>query len=276
MGELSKIEWTDSTFNPWIGCARISPGCDNCYAEAMAKRRGWHDWQNSTPRMLTSDANWRKPLAWNRRAEAEGIRWRVFCASLADVFDPQVPQRWRERLWALIEATPHLDWLLLTKRPNLAASFLPAKWLARMPRNVWLGFTAEDQAHYERRWEYVAEIPAAVRFVSYEPAIGRLENLHLHWATDALPDWVIAGGESGPGARLMETDWARRILGQCSELDIAFFFKQWGTYASNPLTETLGPVEVQLHDPKVNGKGGALLDGRLWREFPDPTVRLAA
>lgn len=272
MAENSKIEWCTHTFNPVIGCTRVSPGCDNCYAEAMAARYDWHDWGSDTPRRVTSDANWGKPLRWNRMAAAAGERHRVFCASLADVFDPKWPDGVRERLWELIAATPNLDWLLLTKRPNLVARFAPAAWQEHgWPANIWLGFTAEDQEHYERRWPHIAAVPAAVRFVSYEPAVGPLGDLHLHWETELLPDWVIVGGESGPRARVMDPEWARQVLRQCHELDIAIFLKQWGIYEANPLVfeEGLGIAEAKLADPPANGKGGALLDGFLYREFPE-------
>lgn len=124
MAENSKIEWCDHTFNPWIGCTKISAACDNCYAEAFAKRTGGPKWGKDEPRRLTSHANWQKPLAWDRKAARLGVRYRVFCASLADVFDVEVPDDWRDRLLALIAATPHLDWLLLTKRPKVAADYL--------------------------------------------------------------------------------------------------------------------------------------------------------
>lgn len=124
MAENSKIEWTDHTFNPWIGCTKVSPACDNCYAETFAKRTGGPKWGKDEPRRLTSHANWQKPLAWDRKAARLGVRYRVFCASLADVFDVEVPDDWRDRLLALIAATPHLDWLLLTKRPKVAADYL--------------------------------------------------------------------------------------------------------------------------------------------------------
>ena len=267
MGERTEISWTDHTFNPVIGCAKVSPGCTNCYAEAMAKRYGWHDWQNDTPRHVTSAGYWAQPHRWNRAAELAGERHRVFCASLADVFDPQWPAGIRDRLWETIDATPWLDWLLLTKRPHLARRFWPASWLGSdVPApNVWLGFTAEDQAHYDRRWHHVAALPAVVRFVSFEPALGRVA-LKSH--NGLRPDFVICGGESGPGARPMAAYWARQMQKQCELRGIAFFFKQWGQYANNPLTRAVGELEAKLRDPKTNGKGGALLDGVLYRELP--------
>ena len=269
MAENTGIEWADATFNAWIGCASVSPGCDNCYAESMANRRGWHDWQNDTPRHVTSDAYWRQPHRWNRAAEAEGRRWRVFCGSLMDVFDPQAPREVRERLWDLIEATPWLDWLLLTKRPQLIKTFLPDRYGDNgLPANVWLGFSAEDQEHFDRRWKHVAALGATVKFVSYEPALGSLTLRGPVLGRHVLPDWVICGGESGHGARPMDPDWARAVRDQCEEWGIPLFFKQWGQIGNNPLEQELGSLEAQLRDPKSNGKGGALLDDVLHREFP--------
>ena len=269
MGEHTSIEWCSHTFNPWIGCAAVSPGCDNCYAETLAHRRGWHDWQNSTPRKTMSDDYWRQPLRWNRRAEAARVRERVFCASLADVFDPQAPHEERHRLWRLVAETPHLDWLILTKRPNLAERFLPRGFDAERWPNVWLGFSAEDQEHFDLRWPYVAELDAAVRFVSYEPMLGPLSL--LKWAGSQLPDWLIWGGESGPGARPCKADWARLIVAECVLFNVAVFGKQWGSYSNNPLIveDRLSYSEVASHlDPPEHGKGGAHLDGELYREMP--------
>ena len=265
MAEVSKIEWTDSTFNPWVGCQKVSPGCDHCYAEAWSKRTGQVEWGPHGERRRTSVANWKKPRDWQRDADwferTADHKHRVFCASLADVFDNRVPEHWRADLFALIRATPRLDWLLLTKRPQNMRQFLPADWGTGYP-NVWLGTTAEDQKHFNMRWRPLASTPATVRFISYEPAVGSIE------LGDAHPDWIITGGESGPGARHCEAAWFRSMRDQCSAQNIAFFHKQWGTWQSNPLAceGGMSRAEVLLHDP--HGKGGGLLDGRLWREFP--------
>lgn len=224
MAENSKIEWCDHTFNPWVGCTKVSPACDHCYAEGWAKRTGQaHLW--SGERRRTSLANWRQVAAWDRKAMVSGKRSRVFCASLADVFDNQADPEWRAMLWRLIADTSALDWLLLTKRPQNIAKMLPADWGDGYP-NVWLGTTAEDAAHYNQRWHHVAAIPAVVRFLSFEPALGAIGDLGL-WS-DGSPDWVIAGGESGPGARPMHPDWAREARDQCNLAGVAFFMKQMG------------------------------------------------
>ena len=150
----------------------------------------------------------------------------MFCASLADWLDNQVPKQWRFDLGQLIEDTPELDWLLLTKRPQNIAKMLPTDWSNGYP-NVWLGITAEDGERYRMRWPILSRIPAVVRFVSYEPAIAPLGPVDIDKA-DGLPDWIICGGESGPGARRMKPTWARAVRDECADLDIAFFMKQIG------------------------------------------------
>jgi protein gp37 len=269
MAERSKIEWTDSTFNPWIGCTNISPGCDHCYAEAQNKYRGWAEWGPHGERRRTSDANWKKPLQWNAAADLflteTGRRRRVFCASLADVFDNQAPDQWRSALFDLIRSTPKLDWQLLTKRPQNVSKMLPSDWGRGYP-NVWLGATAEDEIRYQQRWPALARIPAVVRFVSYEPAIGPLGDP----GPGAVPDWIISGGESGPRARPMAASWARQVRDACTARGIAYLHKQWGSYQNNPLVAERG---MSIEDAKATdceGKGGARLDDRLHRDFPVP------
>lgn len=239
MAENSKIEWTTHTFNPWIGCQKVSPGCDHCYAEAMMDHRyGKVEWGPHGERKRTSVANWRKPRQWAKASN--GSRPRVFCASLADVFDNKAPDGARADLFDLIRSTPELDWLLLTKRPENIRKMLPADWSDGWP-HVWLGTTCEDQANYDRRWPIMASVPAAVRFISYEPAIGKLGYV---WGK---PDWIICGGESGAGARLMEADWARGVRDQCSASGIAFFMKQMT--GKKPIPEDL--MVRQFPMPKI-------------------------
>ena len=189
MAETSKIEWTDSTFNPWIGCTNISAGCDHCYAEDLNNYRGWVEWGPHGTRRLTADSTWKHPVKWERDAvkfqAQHGRRQRVFCASLADVFDNRAPAGARERLFALIKATPNLDWQLLTKRPENMKRFLPADWGDGYP-NVWLGTTTEDQESFDRRWSILRATPAAVRFISYEPAIGPVNLLSAPWIPGRL------------------------------------------------------------------------------------------
>ena len=221
MAELSKIEWCDSTFNPWTGCQAVSPACDHCYAEALEKRFGHTDrWGPHGTRVRTSTTYWKQPIKWNKQAEAYGIRRRVFCASLADVFDHKAPQEWRTDLWRLINDTPHLDWLLLTKRPQNVCRMVPSSWGDGWP-NVWLGATVENAEEMIRRAHALASVPAAVVFWSVEPMLSAITLPN----TD-LPDWIICGGESGPHKRPFDLTAARSLRDQCAANGIAFFFKQ--------------------------------------------------
>lgn len=257
MGENTDIEWATHTFNPWTGCTAVSPACDNCYAEAWAKRSGVVGWGAHAERRLTSPANWKKPLQWARKrayivdyATKKGIevppRPRVFCASLADVFDNHAPQEWRQDLLKLIAETPELDWMLLTKRPQNISKmafndFTPF-------RNVWLGVTAENQAEYDRRWRALQEIPAAVRFISYEPALGPLKL----WPAP-YPDLVICGGEdrARPGRPTNEQvlGWSRDLRDECQQAGVKFFFKQ--TVGKGEV-----PPDLMIRDMPTSPAGG--------------------
>jgi protein gp37 len=289
MAENSNIEWTDHTFNPWIGCQKVSPGCDHCYAEtwdARGLQQRETRWGPHAARTRTSAANWRKPLAWNKAAQAAGKRARVFCASLADVFDnhASILPEWRAALWQLIAATPHLDWLLLTKRPQNIAKMLPEGWGDGWP-NVWLGTTVENQTEADRRIPHLLATPAAVRFLSCEPLLGpvdltRLDMLNIfrvlrtaddetwprnffdalrgksdiHPIHNAEPSWgalhwIIVGGESGPNARPMHPDWARSLRDQCGAAGVPFFFKQWGQWGHALHMEGVTAVSVATARP---------------------------
>lgn len=227
MAENTLISWAHDTFNPWEGCTRISPACDHCYAAERAHRFGNdHLWAGHLRR--TSPANWRKPLKWNREAAASGKPRRVFCASLADVFDNQAPQAWRDDLWALIEATPHLTWMLLTKRPQKIVGMVPPAWLIHPPANVWYGSTIENRATLAQRAHHLAEVPAALRFWSCEPLLEDLGDVTPLLTGLGL---IIAGGESGPKARPSHPVWWRSLRNQCVKAGKPFHFKQWGEWA---------------------------------------------
>jgi protein gp37 len=188
MAEVSEISWTDATFNPWIGCTKISPACDRCYAARDNERRKWVDgWGTGVPRRRTK--TWGDPLKWNRKAAETGYRPRVFCASLADVFDNEVDQAWRDDLWQLLRETPNLRWILLTKRIGNAAKMLPPDW--PFP-NAGLMSTLENQEVWDRDYRKLIALPAAWHGVSAEPLLGPID------IGDAKPDWIITGGESGP------------------------------------------------------------------------------
>lgn len=231
MAENSTIEWTDHTFNPWIGCTKVSPGCDHCYAEAlMDVRHGRAKWGAGNPRARTAEANWRKPLAWNRNAaafaEQHGRKQRVFCSSLADVFDNEVDPQWRVDLFALIDATPNLDWLLLTKRVGNVAPMMKAMGRETLGVNVWLGATIVNRDEMLRDAPKLHAAPAVITFWSCEPLLGDVGDI----PPDLMPDWIIAGGESGAGARPTQQNWVRRLRDQCAKTAAAFLFKQWGEW----------------------------------------------
>jgi len=239
----SKIEWTDHTFNPWEGCQKVGPGCDHCYAETRnARFAGGQavNWGPGAPRRRTSAANWRKPLAWNAAHEAffaeHGRRQRVFCASLADVFDNAVDAEWRQDLANLILATPNLDWLLLTKRIGNVEKLVDGG-VFRQLSNVWLGASIVNQLEADRDIPKLLALPARVRFLSMEPLLGPVDlypflEPSMHEGVD-MPglDWVIVGGESGPQARPMSIQWARELRDQCDRAAVPFLFKQWGEWA---------------------------------------------
>lgn len=263
MSERSKIAWCDHTFNPWWGCRQISPGCDHCYAKALAERfrprcKIW----NTKDRLTFGMQHWDEPLRWNQRAWARGRSESVFVGSMCDVFDPDGPKDQREGLWNLIAETPYLDWLLLTKRPDSPVAFdWPLNWV-----NVRVGVTVENGAYIDRIGELL-RIPARSYFVSFEPLLGPVDprlcpapddvlackrgadedspvgcmecDSGRHWVNVTrcdhrnCLDWVIVGGESGPGARPIAANWVRAIRDACVVAQIPFFFKQW-TRRSGP------------------------------------------
>lgn len=352
----TKIQWADYTFNPWRGCTKVSEGCANCYAETLSLRNPavLGQWGPGKPRVLASEDMWKSPVRWNSEAtrfaecfvckkrevrktdgiglaccgtpgchalpetESQRSRPRVFCASLADVFDPEVPTAWRQRLLQLIDDTPHLDWLLLTKRPELIGPLMQdamrgnfdrhKTFAAHMP-NVWLGATVENQARAEERIPHLLDIQAKVRFLRCEPFLGPLnlealplspnDSTFLYWPLDgrhvrdgmneprALPGsqtihWIIAGGESGPGARPMHPDWARSLRDQCQAAGVPFLFKQWGCWL--PVSQARWAEDLRA-DRELKGHrfddgtlmlrmaketAGRVLDGRTHDDFPAP------
>lgn len=252
MGIETGIQWTDHSFNPWWGCARVSPGCVHCYAETMAARWGTK-WGTQAERRFFGDKHWNEPERWNKAAEKAGVRRRVFCASMADVFeDRRDLDVHRARLWKLITRTPNLDWQLLTKRPEHAdrlwaqamvdafdgLPLIGPRWLS----NVWLGTSVEDQKRADERIPELLGVPAAVRFLSVEPLLGPVDLGRYLWddgeSVEGIPaqpssprdsiGWVIVGGESGPGARPMQVEWARSIVRQCKDAGVSVFVKQLG------------------------------------------------
>jgi protein gp37 len=266
MGKNSRIEWTDHTFNPWWGCTKVSEACKHCYAEAWSKRVGQKVWGPKAERRFFGDRHWLEPIKWNADAVANKKRRRVFCASMADVFEERESLApWRAKLWELIEATSQLDWLLLTKRPEYVGEL--TRWVDTWPRNVWLGTTVEDQESADCRLPHLA----AVRFISAEPLLGSL-NIRT-WLGTTI-DWVITGGESGPKARPSSPSWFRDLLGQCMEADVPFHFKQWGDWMPGQQQKTTFVAQAREVDDgtvmlRVGKKvAGRLLDGEMWDGLP--------
>ena len=286
MGENSKIAWCHHTWNPWWGCVRVSPGCDHCYADAWAKRTGHGDIWDTDKRRYFGDKHWNEPLKWNRKAEQEGIRYRVFCASMADVFDNVVEDKWRIRLFELTKATPHLDWLLLTKRIGNVPKMLPADWGDGYP-NVWMGISVVNQMEAERDIQKLLRINAVIRWISAEPLLGSInvgpylsrDNMFpLPNFKDPLPGltWIVCGGESGPGARPCDVEWIRSIISQCKAAGVAVFCKQLGRcpqifriFYNTPFNGTpqTGTVYLELKDRKGGDPSEWPLDLRV-RDFP--------
>jgi protein gp37 len=311
MAEATAISWCDSTFNPWVGCTKLSLACDHCYAERLMDHRLHRvQWGPGQPRQRTSAANWRQPLLWEREHEAfmlaHGRRRRVFCASLADVFDNEVPPEWRADLFGLIQATPHLDWQLLTKRIGNAWKMMAdacgwsmASLKLPLP-NVWLGATICNQAEADRDIPKLLAVPARVRFLSIEPMLGPIDLFAVPRPRfDAMPgaelhvlpnlDWVICGGESGPQARPMHPDWVRSLRDQCAAAGVPFHVKQWGEWTPDPdddrgsvawgittsgeLLKNNAAFNARTGDAEVMFRVGTkhtgrLLDGRTHDEFP--------
>jgi len=292
VSENSKIEWTEHTFNPWWGCTKISEGCAHCYAAMFANRVGfsnagskfriWGD--DARRRMFDGDEHWNAPLRWNAVAEKLGVMHRVFCGSMCDILENReefIVPRWR--VFELITKTPSLLWLLLSKRPENARELLPCAWWEKWPRNVMFGTTIENQARLEERMFHIRALNnrGARIFLSCEPLLSALDwegyrfagqrNARLRYV-----DWVVAGGESGPGARPMHPDWIRKLRDDCTEnytrglRPIPFLFKQWGEY--HPLTRTNGIHESPFggqHMMHVGKKAaGRVLDGRTWDGVP--------
>lgn len=337
MGETSKIEWTDATFNPWIGCAHVHAGCTHCYAESFAKRYGKATWGPNGTRVKTGDAYWRKPLKWNREAERDGVRRRVFCASLADVFEewegPILDHHWQQlygieghreyeteaylsqvkhegdwryaavtmddlRLdfFRLIDETPWLTWLVLTKRPQNVRRMWPNARL--MPDadpyrlngyrpNVWLGTSVSNQLTADAMVPELLKCRdlCPVLFLSAEPLLGPVDILkHIGTTRERkisgqaiyMPpatQWVIVGGESGHGARPFNIEWARSIRNQCKAAGVACFIKQLGTRPHCTIGNNHRHPDwvswCKLKDPKGGDWSEWPEDLRV-RQFPQP------
>lgn len=263
MGENSAIEWTDHTFNPWRGCDKVSPGCDNCYMFRDQRRYG------RDPEQVVRCQDWSKPLKWDQEAKGLGVRRLVFTCSWSDFFHAKADP-WRREAWELIRRTPNLIYQILTKRPALVPKRLPGDWGDGYP-NVWLGVSAEDQRTANERIPALLYTPATVRFISAEPLLGPINLTRLmqmgtvlqtdclegrdyhaddsyNWTPQESVDWVIVGGESGPGHRLMELAWARSIVEQCRSAGVACFVKQLGGWPDKQTEISTFPPSLQVRE----------------------------
>lgn len=269
MGQNTGIEWTDHTFNPWWGCTKVSPGCAHCYAETWSLRYGHEIWGPQRSRRTFGQNHWQEPLKWNRTALQQGRRRRVFCASMADVFEDNASiVTERAKLWDLISETPMLDWLLLTKRPENMERM--TRWGDMWPFNVWAMTSVENQLQANRRVPTIVNVPAVVRGLSVEPLLGPV-NLDK-WIGSV--QWVIVGGESGPRARPMNPYWVRRLRDQCVEAGVPFFFKQWGEwvpFTTEGVDDASHGANWRIMMNRVGKKAaGRLLDSQIWHQLPDP------
>ena len=306
MAEISKIAWTKSTWNPWIGCTKISVthgelqgGCDNCYAERQDARKvfgGATHFGTGVPRMRTSIQNWNQVRRWNKAApntEFAGRKgfWPVFCASLADIFDNEVPDEWRRDFWALVKECSNLTFIIVTKRVGNVEKMLPPDWGGGYP-NVWLMITVVNQVEANRDISKLLKVPAVMRGLSVEPMLGPVDlRLWLgidhrspasRWERGGVNQglhWVVSGGESGNNARPMHADWARTLRGQCAAAGVPYLFKQWGEWVPMMGHAQGVPVREEKHthqDGTIMGwagkeAAGRRLDGVLHDEFPSLT-----
>jgi protein gp37 len=313
MADGTAIEWTDATWNPVTGCSVVSPGCTNCYAMRLAGTRLKH---HPTRAGLTIDTKagpvWNGQVRLNREALHQPLGWKrprmIFVCAHGDLFHEAVPDEWIDQVFAVMALCPQHTFQVLTKRSARMRAYiarLAERWenldgegfgqlaadLTRSPcaagaieevsfplPNVWLGVSAEDQRRYDDRRRHLDGTPAALKFWSIEPMLGPI-NMHIQFVK---PDWVIVGGESGPGARPMHPDWARSIRDQCAAADVPFFFKQWGAFRALTKAEHGQACGATLvhgadpHDPDSymlpapKKAAGRLLDGVEHSAFPAP------
>lgn len=304
MGEKTGILWCHHTFNSWWGCQKLNQECANCYAATWANRMGFSNlWgpKKTSERRFFEDHHWNEPLTWNRKAEKAGERRRVFLGSMMDIFEdfPGLNEQ-RERVYKLIESTPWLDWMLLTKRIENGFHMFPERWLFNLPRNVWMGITAGTQKSFDESWPILQSLthayPFQVIYISAEPLLEKVDyseafdddNIGDEDASYFLRpvDWIIAGGESGAKARPCHPDWVRSIREQCKETETKFMFKQWGEWL--PRSQVDSTMQGDLAMANVFGKdfqyhhwqdgsdsirvgkekAGRKIDDRTWEEIP--------
>lgn len=242
----SKIEWTEETWNPTTGCTKVSAGCKHCYAETMAKRlqaMGAPGYENGfdfnmMPDRLEQPLRKKKPTKY-------------FVNSMSDLFHEEMDPLFLDKIMGVMDLTPQHIYQILTKREDAMYNYFQKR---RIPENIWLGITCEDRKNGVPRIDKLREIPAKIKFLSVEPLLEDIGEINLTGI-----DWVIVGGESGPKARPMKPEWAMNIKRQCEEQNVAFFFKQWGTWGAD------GVKRSKKHN-------GRLLAGKEWNEYPEKVV----
>jgi len=250
MTTISRIEWTEQTWNPTVGCTKISPGCKNCYAETMARRlkaMGTPGYENGfeltlLPQRLDDPIKRKKPTVY-------------FVNSMSDLFHEKIADDYIERVFKVIEETPQHTYQILTKRAARMARYFKSR---PVPRNAWLGVSVEDKKYGVPRIDHLRKVPASIRFLSVEPLLQDVGELNL-----ADIHWVIVGGESGPKARPMKMQWAESVQRQCEAQDVAFFFKQWGGWGADGKR-------------RAKAANGRILNGRTWDEMPNGVVERVA
>ena len=282
MAQFSKIEWTHHTFNGWWGCIKVSPGCDNCYADVWANRMGHQVWGPHAERRILSDDHYRLPLKWNKLAHIADERHRVFCSSMADFFEnnAQLTEP-RQRILKLIDQTTQLDWQVLSKRPQNIRKHLPKDY--DYPPNLWLGTSVEDQHAANTRIRYLLEHDrAAVRFLSCEPLLGPVDirQYLVPNTKGAKVDWVIIGGEAGGHSRPVNPVWIASLIKQCTKAGVAVFFKQFGDYVPHQRVRDDGKRYKVITVFKTNGDeilmarvgkkdAGNTILRQQWLQYPD-------
>lgn len=300
---MTKIEWTEETWNPIIGCSKVSPGCDHCYAERMANRlvgMGQESYNNVMEARIGQAPRWNGKTHLVESALDKPLHWKkprtIFVCSMGDLFHESVMWSWIDQVMEVIEKCPQHTFMVLTKRPEIMQAFFEQANYPDILSNLWLGVTAENQEMADKRIPVLLQVPAAKRFVSVEPMLGPVNLSYLETKggdhIDALNgmeyftvdhttrqdhriinklDWVICGGESGPGARPMHADWARSLRDQCQEAEVPFFFKQWGEYLheSQICPSNNASKDMENHYYRFGKKkAGHLLDGKEWRAKP--------
>jgi len=267
----SKIEWTEQTLNPIIGCKKISPGCKNCYAETMANRLSKIKITKRYAHVIT-DGKWNGLTSYQFEGIFEMVQYRkkptmYFMPSMGDFFYENVSFWWLDEIFEQVKKCPQHTFQILTKRPERMLQYFTRHIFP--PVNVWLGVTAENQKYLEERWSYLSNIPAKVKFISYEPALGPIDIEKL----ETKPDWIICGGESGHNARPMHPDWVRSLRDQCESANVPFFFKQWGEWSPSPKYDAWNCKSFYFEDGKTMYKigkklSGSKLYGKEYKQFP--------